>query len=61
VILKVLSLGISSAVALFQGQMKDLLEEDLIAAGVRVYLDDILIFSKTLLKMDSRFVRFSLS
>jgi hypothetical protein len=45
---KVLSLGISSAVALFQRQMEDLLGEDLIAAGVRVCLDDILIFSKTL-------------
>jgi len=41
---KVFPLGISSAVALFQRQMEALLGEDLIAAGVRVYLDDILIF-----------------
>jgi len=45
---KVLPLGISSAVALFQRQIDDLLGEDLIDAGVRVCLDDILIFSKTL-------------
>ena len=45
---KVLPLGISSAFALFQRQMEDLLGEDLIAAGVRVYLDDILMYSKTL-------------
>ena len=43
-----LPLGISSAVALFQRQMEELLGEDLFAAGVKVYLDEILIFTETL-------------
>ena len=34
---KVLALGISSTVALFQRQMKELLGEDLFAASVKVY------------------------
>ena len=34
--------------ALFQRQMQELLREDLQAAGVSVYLDDILIFTKTI-------------
>ena len=42
-----LPLGVAAAVALFQRQIEQLIGEDLIAAGVRVYLDDILIFSKT--------------
>ena len=45
---KVPLLGISSAIALFQRQMEELLGQDLLAAGVKVYLDDILIFTKTL-------------
>jgi hypothetical protein len=45
----VLPLGIISAVALFQRQMEELLGEDLLAVGVKVYLDDILSFTKTLL------------
>ena len=43
-----LPLEISSAVALFERQMKELLGEDLLAAGVKVCLVDILIFTKTL-------------
>jgi len=34
-------------VALFQRQMDAIIGEDLIAAGVRVYLDDIIVFSRT--------------
>ena len=42
-----LPLGVSAAVPLFQRQMEQLIGEDLLAAGVRVYLDDVLIFTKT--------------
>ena len=38
---------VSAAVALFQRQMEAIIGEDLIAAGVRVYLDDIIVFSRT--------------
>jgi hypothetical protein len=44
---KGLPLGVSAAVALFQRQMEAILREDFIAAGVRVYLDDIIVFSRT--------------
>lgn len=43
---QVLSLGISSAVALFQNRIEELLGDDLLRSGVRVYLDYILIYSK---------------
>jgi hypothetical protein len=37
--------AVSASVALFQGQIESVLGEDLLAAGVKVYLDDILVFS----------------
>jgi hypothetical protein len=44
---QVLPIVISTAVALFQKTIEQLLQEDLLVAGVRVYLDDILIFTRT--------------
>jgi len=44
---KGLPLGVSDAVALFQRQMEAVIGEDLIATGVRVYLDNIIVFSRT--------------
>ena len=44
---KGLPLGVSATVALFQIQMETIIVEDLISAGVRVYLDDIIVFSRT--------------
>ena len=44
---KGLPLGVSAAVVLFQRQMKAIIAEDLIAAGDRVYLDDIIVLSRT--------------
>jgi len=44
----VLPLGISPAVAAFQSTIENLLGENLLSSKVRVYLDDILIFSRTL-------------
>ena len=42
----VLPLGIASAVALFQNTMEELLQDELLRSGVKIYLDDILIYSK---------------
>jgi hypothetical protein len=43
---EVLPLGLASAVAIFQNTMENLLGDELLRSGVRVFLDDILIYSK---------------